>query len=350
MAALKSQQAQSFFAKPDPKLIGVLVHGSEPGLVAEIAQLAAERLAARDTPPGEIIRIEDAEIEAEPDRLSTELQTIAMFGGRKVVRTTLSRRIGLAQLSPLIEAGQLEGAIVVESNALKADDKVRALFEKSPVTVAFACYADAPRDLGGLVTEVLAEARIGISPEARQLLVSRLGADRILSRAEIEKLALYAAGRTSIEVDDIEAIVGDAAELAIDRIVIAAASGEAREAVHEFDRSIAAGESAQLVISSLLRYIQRLERVRAAMDNGRTFDDAIRSLRPPVFFKQKDALAAQVRIWTGDQLSRARVRISETQRVARTSGDLEDALAERVLLEVAGLAAQGLRTASRSRG
>ena len=31
------------------------------------------------------------------------------------------------------------------------------------------------------------------------------------------------------------------------------------------------------------------------MDAGKSFDDAARGLRPPLFFKQKDAIAAQCR-------------------------------------------------------
>ena len=50
-------------------------------------------MAARENPPGEIIRIEDGDLEDDPDRLAVELQTMPMFGGRKVVRTTTSRRI-----------------------------------------------------------------------------------------------------------------------------------------------------------------------------------------------------------------------------------------------------------------
>ena len=37
-----------------------------------------------------------------------------------------------------------------------------------------------------------AARKLQITPEAQRLLLARLGADRALSRAEIEKLALYA--------------------------------------------------------------------------------------------------------------------------------------------------------------
>ena len=37
--------------------------------------------------------------------------------------------------------------------------------------------------------------------------IARLGADRALSRAEIEKLALFAQGKPRIEIEDVDAIV-----------------------------------------------------------------------------------------------------------------------------------------------
>ena len=71
---------------------------------------------------------------------------------------------------------------------------------------------------------MLGAAGLTITPEARELLLSRLGADRALSRSEIEKLALYAGGKGTIEIDDVEAVVGDASELAIDTMIMAAAA------------------------------------------------------------------------------------------------------------------------------
>jgi enediyne polyketide synthase len=61
--------------------------------------------------------------------------------------------------------------------------------------------------------EVFAGSKVQITPEAKRLLLARLGADRALSRAEIDKLVLYAHGKSTIEESDVEAAVGDAAEL-----------------------------------------------------------------------------------------------------------------------------------------
>lgn len=342
MVALKSSDVPNFLKKLDKGIESILVFGTDPGQVAETARLVATRLAEAENPPGEILRIEDVDLESDPDRLVVELKTIQMFGGPKIVRTTASRRVTAANLASIIEGG-LTGRLVVEAGNLKADDALRALFEKSPKAAAIACYADSAADLDRLVRDILGEAKQTITADGRQLLLARLGADRALSRAEVEKLSLYAAGRASIEAEDVEAIVGDASEQTTDRILEHAAAGRSGAAVTEFDRAIAAGESAQMIIGAVQRHFHRLHRVRAAIDAGRSFDDATRTLRPPLFFKQKGIFQAQVSQWTADRLTDARGRISRAAIAARRAGDMEEIIAERLLIELGALAGVGRR-------
>jgi DNA polymerase III subunit delta len=340
MVALKSSDVPAFLKSFDKRIESILVFGTDPGQVSETARLIATRLAAAETPPGEILRIEDPDLESDPGRLAVELKTIQMFGGPKIVRTTASRRITAQSLGPLI-AGGLTGRLVVEAGNLKADDAMRALFEKSPKAAAIACYADSAADLDRLIRDILGAAKQTLAADARQLLLARLGADRALSRAEIEKLSLYAQGRGTIELEDVEAIVGDASEQTTDRIIESAAAGRSGVAVTEFDRAIASGEDAQVIIGAIQRHFHRLHRVRAAIDAGRSFDDATRTLRPPLFFKQKSTFQAQVALWTSDRLSDARGRIARAALAARRGGDLEAIIAERLLIELGALANAG---------
>lgn len=338
MVAIKSHQANAFLKDVKRSISAVLFYGTDAGLVTERAATLAKRLAERDDPPGEIIRMDDTSLEDDPDRLFVELKTAPMFGGTKIVRATTGRRVTAAALKPLIEGGNLEGHLIVEAGSLRPDDALRALFEKAPHAAAVACFPDEARDLDGVVGEVLAAARIEIAPEAKKLLIARLGADRAMSRAEIEKLALYAHGKGRIEESDIDAAVGDAAEQALDRVVMAAGGAQVAAALAECDRSIAAGEDAQAVILALQRHFLRLHRMRAALDAGRPMDEIVRGLRPPPHFKQRDALEAQCRAWSGARLSAALARIAQAAKTARLSPALEGTLAERLLLDLGALA------------
>jgi DNA polymerase III subunit delta len=340
MVAVKAHQAANFLKAPDPRLAAVLFYGPDAGLVGERGQALARAMAAKETPPGEILRFEDADLEDDSDRLGVELRTLPMFGGRKIVRATAGRRISAATLRPLLEEGALAGFLIVEAGNLRPDDTLRTLFEKSTTAAAVACFPDEAHDLEAVVRDVLGAAKMGITADAREVLLARLGADRALTRGELEKLALYAHGRRTIEVEDVEAIVGDASELALDKIPLAAAGGQADRALLEFDRTLASGESPQTILLALERHFQRLHRIRAQVEQGRALDDVLRQQRPPLHFKQRDAVAAQCRRWPLSRLSRALAAITRAITATRNGGP-EQALAQRLILDLAAAARDG---------
>lgn len=318
--------------------MAVLFFGPDAGLVSERASRLARALAALESPPGEILSIEETDLDEDPARLSIELQTIPMFGGRKIVRARSGRRVTSATIKPLIEEGGLASYLIIEAGNLRPDEGLRPLFEKSTAAVAIPCYADSEEDLGRLVQEVMRANGLRLAPDLRDLLVSRLGADRGLSRGELDKLALYAYGRDEVTAEDIEAVVGDASDLQLDRIPEAAASGDSARAAIDADRAIAAGDGAQTILLATQRYFIRLHRLRAAVEAGRSIDDAVRQTRPPVPFKAQALLAQQCRAWSLSKLTAALAEISSAVAATRQTGALEETLVERLLLRLAAMA------------
>jgi DNA polymerase III subunit delta len=334
MVAVKTHQAEAFLKTLDRLPRTILLYGTDAGLVLERATQLAQRLASQGDPAGEVLRLDDTSLEDDPARLSVELRTVPMFGGCKIVRASPGRRLTAATLKPLLEEGPLEGFLIVEAGNLRPDDALRSLFERSTTAAAIACFPDEVRDLDGVVKEVLAGAQLQITADALRLLTSRLGADRALSRAEIEKLALYAQGKGTIEEADVEAVVGDAAELAIDRVVLAAGSRRVEAALSECDRCVAGGESAQTIIAALQRHFLRLHSMRSAFDRGRSLEDILRQQRPPLSFKRKAAIEQQTRSWTLSALSVALASINQAAKAARLKSSIDATLAGKLLLDL----------------
>jgi DNA polymerase-3 subunit delta len=257
-----------------------------------------------------------------------------MFGGSKIVRAIAGRRVDAESIRPLLEGGGLDGFLIVEAQNLASTAALRKLFETATNAAAVACYADEARDLTRLVVEVVEAAGLTIDANARGALIEKLGADRALSRAEIDKLVLYAHGRERITLEDVEAVVGDTSEANLDRVVMAAAGRRIAEALPACDRAIAAGESPQAVILAIQRHFLRLHRVRAALDSGQSQDAALKLLRPPVFFKQQAELVAHCRAWTLPALTAAMELIAAAALKARLDSPLESAVTEALILRL----------------
>ena len=103
---------------------------------------------------------------------------------------------------------------------------------------------------------------------------------------------------------------------------------------------MASGENAQMIIAVVQRYFLKLHRVRSDVDGGQRLDDALKFLRPPLFFKQKDLFARQVRSWHARSARLRRYAGSrEAAKTARLSSSLEDVIAERLILALSSMAA-----------
>jgi DNA polymerase-3 subunit delta len=257
-----------------------------------------------------------------------------MFGGSKVVRATAGRRITAAALQPLLDGGTLAATLIVEAGNLKPTDAMRTLFEKSAQAAAVACYADEAADLEGLIRETLKASGLTITSDAREMLVARMGADRVMSRGEIEKLALYVGAGNEATIEDAKALVGDSADIGLDDLVDATAGGDAVAVARAYDKLTAEGLPAIAILRAAQRHFVRLHLCAGMIAAGQDADSAMMRLRPPVFWKQKDAFRGQLRRWPVDRLTQALERLLDAEIACKSTGSAADTLASRCLFEL----------------
>ena len=330
MVAYKASAVGRFLKSPDAACRGVLVYGPDAGLVSERAASLASLFAHRQPGETEIVRLDDRDFAEEPARLDLELRTRPMFADSKVVRVTAGSRLDVPSLKALL-AEPSDTVLIVEAGNLKPDSGLRKLFEKRAEAAALPCYSD-DRNLAAVVDAELAEAGLRIDPETKAYLMGRLGADQALSRAEIVKLALYAKGNGTVSHEDVAAIVGDAAEIALENFVYAASAGEPRTALRELQRLAAAGTDRASALSALARHFTQLHRAAATQASGGSLEQAMKSMRPRPHFKREPVFLAHCRRWGANRLAHALPLIQETVRRSRRSPDLDGAFAERLLL------------------
>jgi DNA polymerase III subunit delta len=331
MVAYKSSAVASFIKAPKPDCRAVLVYGRDAGLIAERADALAQVFARRGQGSSEIVRLDDRDFAENPARLEVELQTVPMFAEQSVVRVTAGAKLNVPALKALL-AEDFANFLVVEGGNLRPDSALRKVFEGHASAAALPCYSD-ERGLSELIETELAKAGLNIDRETRDYLMARLGADQALSRAEVTKLALYAQGKGSVGQDDVEAIVGDAAETALENFVYATSGGDTKAALLELQRLVAAGTNKGAALSALGRHFIQLHRVAASVAGGRPAEEALRSLRPPPRPRSREeAFLARCRKWGAGRLAKALPVIQEAVRRSRRSPDLESAFAERVVL------------------
>ncbi len=334
MVALKSSDIDRFLAKPDPARPIVLVFGPDAGLVRERAQVLIGTAVDDVNDPFSLARLDGDDLAGEPSRLVEEANTFPLFGGRRAVWVKAGGRNFLPAVEALLAAASPDCRVVIEAGDLRKNAPLRAVCERAKNAATLPCYADAERDLARLVDDEMREAGLAIAPDARAALLPLLGGDRLASRSEIRKLAMFARGRERVELGDVIAVVADASTLALDALLDAAFAGRTGDVEFQFGKARSAGTAPGTIISAALRHVALLHRARLEIEAGASSGEAMMSARPPFHFKRQPLVEAALMAWTTRRLERAMAQLAEASLEARRQSDMAETIAQRTLLSL----------------
>lgn len=327
--------AQSFLSRPPEGLRACLFYGPDGGLVRERAEALGSRHVGETGDPFRVSDVSPAALAEEPGLLADEANQLSLTGETRLVRLEGATDAAAEPCRILLGGGPSPALVVVEAGELGPRSKLRKLFEDAPDAAAVACYADDPAALGRLIRDTFAEAGISIAPDAAAFLTERLGADRKITRSELDKLVLYAGPGGTVALEDAAACAGADASLTLDELCDAVSCGRGEAAIAGCD--ILAGEGVQpvAILRAAQRHFTRLQLAAARVEAGSPPGTALKSLRPPVFFKREPAFREALGLWSAARAGAALDRLVEAEAACKRSGALPATLAARALLDIA---------------
>ncbi len=229
MVALKAAEVERYLARPDASRPIVLLYGPDAGLVRERVQALIHASVEDPGDPFQSARLDGEDLAAEPMRLVEEANTVPLFGGRRAVWVRAGAHNIVSAVEALIASPSSDCRVVIEAGNLRTSSPLRVLCERAKNAVALPCYPDSEGNLARLIDEEMCASGLTISADARAALVPLLGGDRLASRQEIQKVALFAGGKGKVELADVMAVVSDASSLELDEMIDAVFAGRTRE-------------------------------------------------------------------------------------------------------------------------
>ena len=164
MAQKKAHEVDAWLKRPDPDIRMVLVYGPDRGLVSERARNFIRQTGLDASDPFSSVRLDAAEMESSPGRLTDEAMTVPMFADRRLVwvqgasnQKQLSEEV--AALAGVPPAGTV---IVIEAGDLKKGAALRSAVENARGAMALPCYPDEGRSIETIIDEVLSAAGLAI--------------------------------------------------------------------------------------------------------------------------------------------------------------------------------------------
>ena len=333
MVAIKTSEADRFLARDLANFSAFLVFGSDVGLVSERVRRIVKAVVDDPADPFQLVRLSGEDLSGDMPRLADEARTLPLFGGRRAVLVDVAGK-NIAAAVELFLSAPSSCPVILEAGALKKDAPLRTAIERNKHAAAIECYPDGEREIGTLIEAEAEAAGLAIDPDAKSLLASLLGADRMASRSEIAKLMLYAHGRETVKVEDVEAAVADASAQASDNAVDAAFSGDMGGLDAAIQRLHLGPVDAGLLLGSALRHATVLHRAKLSGSG----DGGSMPFRGGFSPRRKAAIDRQVASLDADALGRTIIRLGEAVALVRRDPRLAKDQAVRALWTIASAA------------
>jgi DNA polymerase-3 subunit delta len=316
--------------QPDPKIRFYLFLGPDEAQSRALAARLLEALSAQK------FVVSGAAVKANPGLLADEAASLSLFGDRRLIWIEPAGNDIAEGVEALLSTESAESPVAAIAGALPKSSALLKLAESSPAALAFTAYLPEGDEAVRLVIDVGRRFGLKISPPVAARVAEACSNDQAIIAQELDKFASYADASPhspkGLEHEVIDAVGVGSAEGDFLRFADLALLGELGDLSAEIALLPSGGSEAIPAIRSLQRRLLMLAPARARIERGERVETVMASFGRALFWKDKEAVAKMLRMWTAEGLGTVAERVGTLERNLMFSDAPEnEALGEELL-------------------
>ena len=208
----------------------------------------------------------------------------------------------LSVLEDIINERVSETTLIIKSNILEKKSKLRSFFEKNKDIIIVPFYEDNHQSLMSIAQNFFRERKIKISPQNINYIVERSKGNRINLKNELEKIENFSKKKLSVELNEILKLTNLADNYNVSELTDQCLALNKKKTLNILNENNPSSEDNILIIKTFLYKLKRLKKLKIELENKKNSDVVISSFKPPIFWKDKDIIKQQLKIWSISQI------------------------------------------------
>ena len=289
-----------------------LIYGENTGLKQDIVKSVIE-LKEKKNIKYKQFKFEEEEIIKNQNDFFNLIFSGSLFDKKKVifVNRTTDRLFNL--ISEISKKDIKDILIFFEADQLEKKSKIRNLFEKDKNLVCIACYQDNNFDLIKIINDEIKQTKIKLSTESINLLIERASGDRNNLRNEVNKLKSFALDKQMVSYDQVKELTNMVGNYQNDYIVNICLNGDKKKLNKILRENNFSFEDFLILLKIFSKKIHRLLKIKIFNRLEKNLDQIFNQIRPPIFWKEKEDVKKQVRLWNEKKLNLIIKKINEIE-------------------------------------
>jgi len=237
----------------------------------------------------------------------------SLFEDEKIILINRASDKIVRIIEELIEKKISKISILVNSNILEKRSKLRSIFEKDGKLICVPFYPDTIETLSKLSYNYLRENKIVISQEHINLIVNRCNGDRGVLKNELEKIKFLSISKKKLSTEDILKISNLVENHEISELVDNCLAKNQKKIINIMSENNFNNEDCIVIVRTFLNKLKRLSNLIINYTNNKNLEKTIANAKPPIFWKDKQLVKAQISKWTYEQIKKLIFEINEIE-------------------------------------
>ena len=273
-----------------------LFHGINEGQKEEIIEKKFKPLFGEN-----LFKYLESEIFSDIDNFYNQILSKSFFEKNKLIIIKNASDKIKNEIEILREKKLDDIKIILISNILDKKSKLRNFFEKEKDLVSIAFYSDNNETLSTITKTFFSKKNIPISQESINLIVNRANGDRKSLNNELSKIESFLTNKKKITIEEIYILTNLSENYSINELVDNCLAKNKDKILYIINENNFSFEDTIIIIRTFLIKAKRLIKLNQNMRINKSIDQAILNFKPPIFWKDKELVKKQIKIWTLDK-------------------------------------------------
>ena len=273
-----------------------LIYGPNEGLIRENIDIVYKNFSkGADC---EKININGKQLDESISILNDEISNISLFSEKKFIVLDFPKEKHVSIIENSLSLNFKNTCMVVKQDNLTKSSSIRKLYETSKNHFCLACYDDDIKVLSSLLEKFQKEHSITFDSDVKSFLLNNLSNDRMVIKNELEKILLsLSKDDRKVDIEKLRYILHDSAHTDFQQINNSILFGNTEKGSKSLEKLFNLGTNPVAILKSFNNYIMRIRLTQVELSKGKQFDEAIKVLRPPVFWKEKSDFKRHCLMW-----------------------------------------------------
>ena len=232
-----------------------------------------------------------------------------------------------------IDTDTSEIKIILLTKKLEKRSKIRNFFEMNKKILIVPFYEDTPQTLLSIAKKVLTESKINLSSENLNLIIERSRGDRICLKNELEKIINFCQNNKKLDPEDILRLTNLSENYSAGELVDNCLSKNKRKTLSILNENIPSSEDNILILRTFLNKLKRLRKLKLNLNQNNNIDQAINSFRPPIFWKDKNIIKQQIKMWELNDIETFILDLNNTEGLIKKNPQVSNQIINNMILD-----------------